>query len=58
MAVWAFKSQNFEKVYKIKLKNHVILRPLRLTSSGRYVQLKNCTKSAARTEAKKSCRKH
>ena len=25
MAFWAFKSQNFEKVYKIKNKNHAIL---------------------------------
>ena len=25
MAFWAFKSQNLEKVYKIKIKNHAIL---------------------------------
>ena len=25
MAFWAFKSQNFENVYKIKIKNHAIL---------------------------------
>ena len=28
MAFWAFKSQNLEKVYKIKIKNHAILHLL------------------------------
>ena len=28
MAFWAFKSQNLEKVYKIKIKNHAILHIL------------------------------
>ena len=28
MEFWAFKSQNFEKVYKIKIKNHTILHLL------------------------------
>ena len=29
MAFWAFKSQNLEKVYKIKIKNNAILHLLR-----------------------------
>ena len=28
MASWAFKSQNLEKVYKIKIKNHAVLHLL------------------------------
>ena len=30
LSFWAFKSQNLEKVYKIKIKNHAILHLLQL----------------------------